>query len=367
MSLGILVAALSWGHVPGALVPAILSQAPGAATEPSKQVESFPAEESVESIGHTDEAPPDERGPVERFTAWQAPPTCVQLAELRQQVELHISADPEVAREVRGEILRGPAGWIATFTVYESDERIGERLLQLEGDDCRAHDETLALVVALLVEHGPPPPSDPVPVEEPPAGPEEAPPPEPRVKSPPPGAEPPPPAPQPRSYFRAGAGARFMTGWLPSLGWGPTAFVGVLPKDAIGIDLMGDFYLPQATAYEDVTVHGSGARVHGRACFLPRWEIWRLSPCAGLGWMGLFVEGREVPGPRSVRFGTMESSASLAGAVDLDDRWGLEAGAEAIFPFRRGRFVLESPGGEVPVHRTAGMILAAHVGVVLTL
>lgn len=363
----------SLAPIPGLLAVGVPSHAGTAAvSEPSASREVSDGLVEEASSAPDEKEPDDESNAVRRLTAWKAPPTCVQLEELRQEVERHLSADPEVARQVRGEMLRGPAGWIVTLTVYESERRLGERLLQLDGDACRVHDETLALVVALLLEHGPPSPSEPPTTEETtPDEVEEKPPSEPGVE----GEEEPmvpkqaPPTVEPRQPLplRAGVGARLVTGWLPSVGWGTSVFVGARLFEFGALDLLGDFYLPKTTVFESVTVRASGGRVHGRGCALPSWGAFGLSPCAGLGWIGFSAAGREVTEPKTVFLGAFEGSVSLSGSYQVAERWAFEGGVEGIFPLRRGNFVLESATGEVPVYRTSAVIFSAHVGVVLTL
>ena len=54
-------------------------------------------------------------------------------------------------------------GWVVTLHVYEDGKLLGDRVLELDTVDCRAHDETITLVSALLLEHGPAPAAEPVP------------------------------------------------------------------------------------------------------------------------------------------------------------------------------------------------------------
>lgn len=304
--------------------------------------------------------------PSERFTAWNAPPSCIAIEELRSQVKEQITLEPSVIREVRGEILRGPASWIVTFSVYDADQKLGERLLELEGDDCRTHDATLALVVALLLEHGPSPPPE-----------EESPPPEPPEPQPvkPEASEPEPQPPQPTEsnevgsfHLRGGVGWGVVTGFLPSLGFGPTGFLGAEVLENAAVEVVGDYFLPvESAGFEGATVQAAGGRIHFRGCGLSRFESWEASVCAGLGWMGLAASGRDVREAKSALHGTLETSASAALIYRLRSGLGLELGGEAMMPFRRGRFVFATEGGEVLVHDTESILFASHVGVVLTL
>lgn len=307
-----------------------------------------------------------ETNPSERLTKWNAPPSCIPIEDLRRQVEKQIMGEPDVIREVRGEMLRGPAGWIVTFTVHDSNDRLGERLLQLSGDDCRAHDETLALVIALLLEHGPPPPPE---EDPPPTEPDEREPAQPAALA----EEREPLQPILREdeeellLLRGGIGWGATTGWLPRVSWGPTAFFGVVLEQA-AVELGGDYYLPdESTGVEDAMVSTWGGRVHLRGCRLPEWGSWGASVCVGLGWLALSASGRGGTNLESVLHWTVDTSLSGTLIYRLGSRLGLEAGVELIAPFSRGRFVFEGPAGEILVHKTRPILFAPHVGVVLTL
>lgn len=359
---------LSWGRsVRAAWTAFTLSSVLNLSTGLAEEVPDAPKSEGEGEGDRRGEAL-EEASPAARFTAWSAPSSCIAIEELRSRVREQITLEPSVIREVRGEMLRGPAGWIVTFSVYDGDRKLGERLLELEGDACRTHDATLALVVALLLEHGPPPPPD----EEPtPPGPPERPP----VKSETPKAEeePAPPAPPVSDEaellrLRGGVGWGVISGWLPSLGFGPTGFVGAEVFEKAAVEVVGDYYLPiESTQFESASATMAGGRVHLRGCGLPKWKRWEAAVCAGFGWMGLSASGRDVPEPESALHGTLETSGSAALVYQLGSGFGLEIGGEVMAPFGRGRFVFAKEGGEVLVHDTGRVLFASHVGVVLTL
>jgi len=98
-----------------------------------------------------------EEGDTTGLRAWEAPSECILLDELRTGVAVQRTAAFKEVRSVEGKVQTSDSGWSVMLTVYEGELRLGERVLELPGEDCRAHDETLALVVALLLEHGPPP------------------------------------------------------------------------------------------------------------------------------------------------------------------------------------------------------------------
>lgn len=309
--------------------------------------------------------------PADRLTLWNAPPTCIALHDLRGRVKRQITGEPSAIREVRGEMLRGPAGWIASFTVYDADTRLGERVLELSGEDCRTHDATLALVVALLLEHGPPPPAEdegpvgtPEPEQTAPAEPEEIPEP-----------EEPRPSPEvvsderaPALRLRAGLGFQAVSGWLPSLGWGPTTFVGAEIFERASVELALDYYLGNESAgFEEATVKTTGGRIHLRGCVLHSFGNWGTPVCLGVGWIAIAAVGQGVPDARSALHGSFEASGSLGLTYRLNPHFGVEAGARVTAPARRGRFVFQNGNGQEEVHTTSPVLFATHVGVVLTL
>jgi hypothetical protein len=306
-----------------------------------------------------------------RLTEWDAPPTCIALPDLRARVKTQMMGEPSVIREVRGNMLRGPAGWIASFTVYDADQRLGERILELSGEECRAHDETLALVIALLLEHGPPPPEGEAPAADPQKTEDEtakAPKEEQEAKEPEPSPVLPAQEKAPVLRLRGGLGFQAISGWLPSVALGPSAFLGAEIFERASIELVGDYYLGQETEGPlGASVRTSGGRAHLRGCGLPQFGRWGASGCFGFGWMALAASGQDVLRPKEVLHGSFETSAALGLTYRLTERFGLKGEVEGTAPFRRGRFVFERGPGVREVHQTSALVFASYVGVVLTL
>src|SRR5690606_30937673 len=142
-----------------------------------------------------------------------------------------------------GKVQTSDSGWSVMLTVYEGELRLGERVLELPGEDCRAHDETLALVVALLLEHGPPPAHESAEIDSEPAVAE------PKISDLPKAESPPSVGslvehPEKKVRARVGPGVRALGGLAPSLVWGPTFLAGLTYLDHWAIDVQGDFYAP---------------------------------------------------------------------------------------------------------------------------
>lgn len=323
------------------------------------------------SVARAEEPDVDPRPAAERLTQWEAPPTCIALSELRVRVEAQMMSEPNVVREVRGSMLRGPAGWIASFTVYDADRRLGERILELSEEECRTHDETLALVIALLLEHGPPPPEGGEILEE-----------EPRkaepsnadkvneneLKAAQKAEEPSAHERAPLVRFRSGIGFQAISGWLPAVAFGPTAFLGAEIFERGSVELVGDYYLAkESRSVEGGSAKTSGGRGHLRGCGLPQFGRWGAAACFGLGWMAIAASGQRTLRPESALHRSFETSASLGLTYRFTPYLHLQGALQGTAPFRRAHFVFESDSGEREVHRTSPVIFASYVGVVLTL
>ena len=169
---------------------------------------------------------------------------CIDGRALSQAVERRLGraafvapSRGDVAIEARIERLHDPDAWHATITVFDATgARTGFRELQTERTECRAIDEELELVIALLIDPsaalapsikpGPPAPLSFTPIAPPPAA------------APQPLQCPPPPPP-PREPWRVGIAA------------GPIAGFGLLPS-AVGVGLAMRAHLvpPRGPSFE---------------------------------------------------------------------------------------------------------------------
>ncbi len=171
--------------------------------------------------------------------------TCIDMRNLAGAVERRLRRPafvPPTAGDlaIEGRIgpIQGAGGWRATITVVDATGlRVGLRELQTDKADCRAIDDELELVMALLI--------DPSAALAPPAAPAppaaRAPPPLPTPPSAaPPAVCPPPPSPPPPARpWRAGAEL------------GPIAAVGVLPSPVgAGVQIRAHVAPPRGPSFE---------------------------------------------------------------------------------------------------------------------
>ena len=108
-------------------------------------------------------APRADAAPRTSSLAWVRMPgaeTCIDARALAQAVELRLGRPAfvaptrgDVAIEARIERLQSPDAWHATITVFDdAGARTGLRELRTDRAECRAIDEELELVIALLID-----------------------------------------------------------------------------------------------------------------------------------------------------------------------------------------------------------------------
>jgi hypothetical protein len=297
------------------------------------------------------------------FEAGDLADRCVSKAELEQAVQAQLGrvvfveaeATPTVIVRVRLEesapgrfravIASGPASGAPDAA---SDAR------ELEASaDCRALDEQLALVVALLVDAEPAPP-----------------PPAPEPPPPPPPPEPPPPPVQDTSpvssapnWESAPAGPWHLAvdgsgvvafGLVPHVGAGASVGVLVTPPGWPGFRVRATGYLPARAraapgSWLGVTLVAAGGGVCPELGAAGRFS---LRICLGVEATYLRVQSHGLDGgTTSERFGA-QGSAALLGALSLGAgfRVGLELGTS--FPFRTARFTVDRDGRRDELYRT---------------
>ena len=201
-------------------------------------------------VGRADADTPPERTSSLAWVRMPGAEACIDARALMQAVELRLGRAAfvaptrgEAAIEARIERLQSPDAWHATITVFDATgARTGLRELQTERADCRAIDDELELVIALLIDPSalqaaPMPPTPPVvsPVTPPAARP--AAPPAPLVR--------PPPSPAPGRPWRVGveAGPIVGVGLQPGdVGAGIAFRAHVAPPRGPSFDLGGSFW-----------------------------------------------------------------------------------------------------------------------------
>jgi hypothetical protein len=193
------------------------------------------------AVGRAHADPPPARTSSLAWVRMPGAEACIDARALAQAVELRLGRAAfvaptrgEVAIEARIERLQSPDAWHATITVFdEAGARTGLRELQTDRSDCRAIDDELELVIALLIDPGAllatpmlpaPPPFTP---------------PAPRPAEPPAPLVCPPPAPAPVEPWRTGVAA------------GPIAEIGLLPSTVgVGLAIRAHLAPPRGPSFE---------------------------------------------------------------------------------------------------------------------
>lgn len=84
---------------------------------------------------------------------WIAPSECIGERELAKLVEANRSDEPlSASRRVAGRAEKSQNGYRFSLDLWEENRRIGQRVLDVNGENCRVEDASLALVVAMLLE-----------------------------------------------------------------------------------------------------------------------------------------------------------------------------------------------------------------------
>lgn len=293
--------------------------------------------------------------------------SCIERAALEQAVEKRLerpvfaSANVDLRLAVAFE-RRGRA-WLADVRLLDrTGSEIGRRELKTPARHCSVLDDSLALVVALLVdspearEHAAPPPA-PTATETP---------------SPSPSPPPPPPATTltvppdvlaPREPYRVtlGAAAALVVGPLPGAAFGPELFVAVRPPHFVELRLRPSYFPPREATGPTPDRGGrlSLVQVALDVCPIEKESAaLRFSGCLGqsVGWVS--AEG----------FGYSENQApsSLVYSLGLGVGavWffappvGLSLGATAAVPFARDTYVARLASGRDVEVFSSGVVSA---------
>lgn len=197
---------------------------------------------------------------------------CIAPKQLAESVEKVLgrstfvsTSDAEVA--VEGRVERAGPGWKAVLRVSDASGRvIGSREIEAPAETCRAMDESLAFVIAVMI--------DPDAERRP---------------------KPPPPKPPSRWQLHVAAGADIGVGMLPSLAVGPSlrARIG---SQVWAVEIAGTYFLPQEASV--TTSRGLAsidlALMQAGVAFCPRIvldEPFAVVACAGVDGGSLRVKG----------------------------------------------------------------------------
>lgn len=301
---------------------------------------------------------------------WSVPTTCISHAELTQKLRAALSGVvlPE-GRRLRGRAIEGKEGWTIVIEVSDQGEFTGRRILRLASGDCRDHDESIVLVAALLLEHGPPDVDEPLPEELSVA------PPGPDVPESPPPAEDTRPTPSrpglPHSVrVRALLSVELPFGWTPRIGPGVRLGVGFSPLRALWVDVLGTWIPPTEVARGSGKLRTLGARARLRGCGAARLgSLWGVQACATAGWRGLAGEGSGVTEGGSAFFSTAEMGAEVGARATISDWLALTVEADTVVALRRGTFVFDilmDPAEQLHLHTTARVLPSVSLGLLGT-
>jgi hypothetical protein len=288
-----------------------------------------------------------------RWTRAPGAETCIDAPALSAAVDARLgrsvfATTSEQAISIEGHVRPIENGWHVAFSVRAPDgSLLGQRELEQATSDCRALDNALVLVVALIVDPdaamseppAPPPPVKPVP------------PPEPEPVTPPP------PPPAPATPWRLGAslsllGAELL---LPGASIGGALGVRIDPPTLPAFVLRGTLWR------EDEKVDGArGGRfrlITAGVAMCP--SVWRLLVCGGAELGRMAGEGfgfdRSQRSAAIVAYATVEPQLR----VDLTSRLAVTAAIGLWIPLVRPRFVFDQAGTPVLVYQPS---VAAGVG-----
>lgn len=297
---------------------------------------------------------------------FEAPSGCIDEGTLIERTEK--SVRPELldeARSVEGRVSQPAADrFTVDFDVKRSGEPFGRRHLDFATNDCRTLDESLELVLAMLLEGSTTgvERAEAEPVEAPPAPAEE---------------EPPPPPEEPRrSVVSVGAAARLSLGMTPTPVVGPWLDLRLALTPWLVVGASGG-YVPASAAEEEgadetapagsrVVVRGGSAALEG--CVRAFERGISLYGCLGAGFLMLRGAGENVDNPKAPRWATAFGDASLRAEAPFIGPSFLWLGAHLEVPFTSATFhATGDDGGAIDLFSTESVWGAVELGVGLPL
>jgi hypothetical protein len=262
--------------------------------------------------------------------------------------------------------MRRDGAWVVELEVREGGELVGRRRLSIDADRCRAADESLVLVAAMLLEGRLPRGEGLEPSEA--AAPEVPEPPEPELAGPPD----PPPAPGDRArtpgfHVRVGLGLTATRGLVPGLGWGPGASVSV-GQGRFALGVLASYVAPTSSppASSGGFVRLDAWRVGARACWAPLQAPVELSACGGAAWLSLAGQGVGFDSAESPRWDHVAPEVGLSAGGALLGPLGWFASADLTLLPEQPRFVAEVNGEREMLHEVAMAVGSFGVGLTLT-
>lgn len=290
-------------------------------------------------------------------------PNCVDEATLERRVAALVRPDRlNSARRVRGTVAPAGAGWSVQFRVFEGEVLVGRRRLEFESGDCGPFQESVELVLALLLEgQGLEQPTEETAGDAVVAAPTASASAE--AKAPVevlPEAE---KRPSPRVTGRFRLGGEASLGVMPAPAAGVRLEGGVELKVPIALFARATWHVDGSMAIPSGgSLELGGYRLAVMGCYLYR-HGWVLSFCGGLGFVSLTAAGKDVPGARAATFDQGAGVFGLSLGVPLTRSWSLELGTELEAWFARPEYVLLGPSGAEVVHTSSGVPVSAWLAV----
>jgi hypothetical protein len=268
-----------------------------------------------------------------RWTRAPGADGCTDADALSAAVEARLGRNVFVRGEKPAITIEGQVspGWHVTIAVRDAQGvAIGERVLDEPSLDCRALDEALVLVIALIIDPN-------AALREPPA-----------------------PA-KPREPWRFSAGASLLggAGRLPGAAVGGSARFAIDPPAVPRIEARGTWWVPDET----VEVNQGGRFTAIAAALTVRFELGTLDLGAGFEATRLTARG--------IGFDRVQNARSIVPAAVLDpclvlaitERISFRTGVLVWIPLVRPRFTFEQSGQEVLVYQPAPAAAGLHAGV----
>jgi hypothetical protein len=286
---------------------------------------------------------------------------CIDAAHLVSSVERRLHRKvfyPEAKAELRltVRLLRRAEAWVAEISLADALGQLGERELTTRARHCSALDDSLALIVSLLVDTPPERPSELAKPSAPSrAAASKAAEPTSRPNAPPtasPRATPleiPAETLAPREPWQIDAGVGVFAGYglLPELAFGPELMAGFTPPRGPLFRVVGDFSLPKESSLDGraagvrVSIQRLGLDVCAKVFTRPVLEV---SLCAG----------QRLARVRSSGFGFVENRDDSRVVLSL------AAGADALIPLGRYLGIALGAGGEALLNRLQFVVIEAN-------
>lgn len=308
---------------------------------------------------------------------WRTPSgsNCISADELEAAVEARLgrtlfAAKGQADVHVTGFITEADGKRLVRMTLTSAQgEPMGERELESESRDCSALDDSLALVLAVMLDipktriPAPPPPS----VAEP-AAPASAPPapakPAPLSKLHVPKDTPPR---RPRWRFEVGLGALGVYGLLPEMTFGVRGHVAVEPPEfwKVGVDVAAYSSVDETIGHDDAGASFSPKELGVFACplDLPLSAL-NVEGCVVQHIGRLRVEGFGFDSNQKQERPYVNLGVAFAAGLQITGPLSVRAGIDAQTPLLRETFRYGSQAGEEPsLFRMAPLLLAGQIGV----